>query len=116
MVSATVRQTAANSRAFLNTRPRSRTIERGLRLPIEFTHRMRIFRASPSMTCFLLRGSPSQSLQKQMMSRPSSIAPDLAVLLMPHQGSHEFADTPLDPRVHPLTYRGVLLDGIFDRA
>src|SRR5438093_4363948 len=72
MFSATRRQPAANSRAFLTTRRRSRPVARGLRLPIEFTHRMRFFRASPSMICFLLSGSPSQSLQKQMMSRPSS--------------------------------------------
>src|SRR2546426_5814054 len=117
MFAATRRQPAANSRAFLTTSRRSRPVARGLRLPIEFTHRMRFFRASPSMTCFLLRGSPSQSLQKQMMSRPSSIAPTSPFpVLLPCQRSHEFADASLDPRVDPLTYLGVLLDGVFDRA
>src|SRR6266853_2786078 len=115
MLSATRRQPAAKSRAFLTTSRRSRPVTRGLRLPIEFTHRMRFFRARPSITCFLLRGSPSQSLQKQTMSRPSSIASHLSVpSLHAAQCSPQFADAALDPRVHPFTHLRVLLDGVFD--
>src|SRR2546425_9728897 len=117
MLSATRRQPAAKSRAFLTTRRRSRPLTRGLRLPIELTHRMRFFRARPSITCFLLRGSPSQSLQKQTMSRPSSMASHLSVP-SPHasQSSPEFADTALDPRVHPFTHLRTLVHGVLDGA
>src|SRR5437773_5514172 len=72
MFSATERQPRRNCHNFLAMRRTSPPVARGLRFPIEFTHRMRFLRASPSMICFLLSGSPSQSLQKQMMSRPSS--------------------------------------------
>src|SRR5258706_24510 len=42
----------------------------GRRFPMELIHRMRLRAASRVMMCFLLSGSASQSLQKQMMSCP----------------------------------------------
>src|SRR3981081_345570 len=42
----------------------------GRRLPIEFTQRMRLSRARIFIACIFDSGSPSQSLEKQTMSRP----------------------------------------------
>src|SRR5215510_9735899 len=63
----------AKSRNFLTARLRSWTEAVGLRLPRELTHKIRLCRANRCMMCFLLSGSPSQSLLKQMMSCPSII-------------------------------------------
>src|SRR5262249_10885584 len=59
------------SRSFLTARFRSRTDAAGVRLPIELIHKTRFFFASRCMMCFLLSGSLSQSLLKQIMSWPS---------------------------------------------
>src|SRR5438128_10887290 len=59
------------SRSFFTARFRSRTDAVGLRLPIELIHSTRFFFASRCMMCFLLSGSLSQSLLKQMISLPS---------------------------------------------
>src|SRR5437762_12659899 len=56
------------SLSFLRTRLASYTEAFGLRIANEFTHRTRFLRASRVMMCFLLRGSPSQSLLKHTMS------------------------------------------------
>src|SRR5215470_6275124 len=61
------------SRSFLNARFKSRTDAVGLRLLIELIHKTRFRFAKRCMMCFLLSGSLSQSLLKQMMSRPSII-------------------------------------------
>ena len=58
-------------RSFFHARRRSRTDAVGLRFPVELTHSTRFLWASLKTMCFLLKGSPSQSLLKQMMSFPS---------------------------------------------
>src|SRR5215470_4412836 len=70
MLSSTRLEPRANSRTFLMIRFKSEADGVGLRIPTEFTHKTRLCFASRCMMCFLLRGSPSQSLQKQMMSCP----------------------------------------------
>src|SRR5215813_12903126 len=70
MRSWTCRDPCANSRSFLRIRLKSEADGSGLRIPTEFTHNTRLCFASRCIMCFLLRGSPSQSLQKQMMSCP----------------------------------------------
>src|ERR1700722_11397218 len=73
MFSATWRQPPKKLRIFFKMRFRSLTDALGFRLPMELTQSMRFFRDSRSMMCFLLNGSPSQSLLKQIMSCPSII-------------------------------------------
>src|SRR5450756_1591545 len=70
-------------RSFFHTRRRSRTEAVGLRVPVELTHSTRFFWASLKAMCFLLRGSPSQSLAKQMMSLPSIKTVLLSSLAVP---------------------------------
>src|SRR5205823_3286362 len=58
--------------SFLPMRFRSFAEAVGLRLPMLFTHSTRFSRARIFMACILESGSPSQSLEKQTMSRPCS--------------------------------------------
>src|ERR1043165_3628623 len=73
MLWSTWRQPPEKSRSFFTTRWKSWAETDGLRLPMELTHKTRFFLAKREMMCFLLRGSPSQSLLKQMISLPSII-------------------------------------------
>src|SRR5437867_6645407 len=73
MFSAEGRHPCAKSASFFTMRLASRTEARGFLLPMELTQRTRFRLASRSMMCFLLSGSPSQSLLKHMMSLPSII-------------------------------------------
>src|SRR5437762_2112859 len=73
MFFATSRQPPPKAWSFVSTRFKSLTEAEGFRFPIELTQRIRFCRANRSMMCFLLRGSPSQSLLKQMMLWPSII-------------------------------------------
>src|SRR5438067_2249646 len=73
MFSCTCFRPLANSITFFAMRRKSFPLAVGLRLPIELTQRIRLCLASLVITCFLLSGSPSQSLAKQIISSPCNI-------------------------------------------
>ena len=63
----------ATSRSFFQIRAASAALARGARFPSEFTQSTRLSRARIRMMWVFESGSPSQSFEKQTMSRPRAL-------------------------------------------
>ena len=66
--------------SFFTIRLASRALAVGRRLPMLFTHSTRFSRARIFIACIFDSGSPSQSFEKQTMSRPLKALIEISLL------------------------------------